>query len=182
MLHGCWLENPSLGIDQRNSEPIDEKAGPQFFGRDHASGAQTLDMCHPLPIEYACRRDPRSSSDPTRYENLGWSGTACPPFQKKRGNRRSFLREIAFGRVPPSLPVPIPRIGKIALDAMQPGMYPCAFLARILLGDVVSGLPFPAQPVPHGPEQRDGNCRRIAGLHVVKKVATSAFMTWSLRN
>ena len=50
--------------------------------------------------------------------NLGRSGTPSPPAQKKRGNRRSFLAEIAFGRVPPSLPVPIPGIGKIALDAM----------------------------------------------------------------
>jgi len=50
--------------------------------------------------------------------NLGRSGIPSPPAQKKRGNSRSFLAEIAFGRVPPSLPVPIPGIGKIALDAM----------------------------------------------------------------
>jgi hypothetical protein len=70
--------------------------------------------------------------------------------QKKHGNRLSFLAEIAFGRVPPRLPIPIAGIGKIALDAMQPSMDPCTFGARIVLSDVVSGVPFPAEPVPHG--------------------------------
>jgi hypothetical protein len=89
--------------------------------------------------------------------------------QKKCGNRLSFFAEIAFGHIPPSLPVPVTGIAKIALDAMQPAMNPCAFGARILLGDVASGVPFPTQPVPHGPEQGDGSRRRGAGLHAVKK-------------
>jgi hypothetical protein len=38
-----------------------------------------------------------------------------------------------------------------------------------LLGDVLSGLPFPAQPVPDDPEQGEGNCWGIPSLHVVKK-------------
>jgi hypothetical protein len=73
-------------------------------------------------------------------------------FEKKRRNRLSFLAWIAFGHVPLSPPIPVTGIGDIALDAMQPGMDPCAFGTRIILGDVVSGLPFPAQSVPHGPE------------------------------
>jgi hypothetical protein len=89
--------------------------------------------------------------------------------QKKCSNRLSFFAEIAFEHIPPSLPVPVTSIAKIALDAMQPGMNPCAFGTRILLGDVVSGIPFPAQPVPHGPEQGDISRWRVAGLHAVKK-------------
>ena len=90
-------------------------------------------------------------------------------FEKKRRNRLSFLARIAFGRVPLSPPIPVTGIGDIALDAMQPGMDPCAFGTRIILGDVVSGLPIPAQSVPHGPEQWDGNRRWVAGLQSVKK-------------
>jgi hypothetical protein len=65
-------------------------------------------------------------------------------FEKKRRNRLSFLAWIAFGRVPMSPPIPVTGIGDIALDAMQPGVDPCAFGTRIILGDVVSGLPFAA--------------------------------------
>src|SRR5690349_13274473 len=91
-------------------------------------------------------------------------GQACPAraylggplvrstFEKKRRNRLSFLAGIAFGRVPVSPPIPVPGIGGIALDAMQPGMDPRAFGTRIVLGDLVSGLPFPAQSEPYGPE------------------------------
>jgi hypothetical protein len=43
-----------------------------------------------------------------------------------------------------SPPIPVTGIGDIALDAMQPGVDPCAFGTRIILGDVVSGLPFAA--------------------------------------
>jgi hypothetical protein len=96
-------------------------------------------------------------------------------FRKKRGNGPSFLAEIAFGRVPLSAPIPAVGIGKIALHAMQPRMDPCAFGARIVLGNLVSGLPFPVQSVPHGPEQWGGNRRRVPGL-VSRKAATSAFM------
>jgi hypothetical protein len=72
--------------------------------------------------------------------------------QKKCGDGLSLLAEITFGYVPLSPPIPIAGIGKIALDAMQPGMNPCTFRARIVLGDLVSGLPFPVQPVPHRAE------------------------------
>lgn len=90
-------------------------------------------------------------------------------FEKKRRNRLSFLAWIAFGRVSMSLPIPVTGIGDIALDAMQPGMDPCAFGTRIILGDVVSGLPIPAQSVPDGPEQWDGRRWRGPGLQAVKK-------------
>src|SRR5215468_12489616 len=80
-------------------------------------------------------------------------------FEKKRRNRLSFLTWIAFGRVPLSPPIPVTGIGDITLDAMQPSMDPCAFGTRIILGEVVSGVPFPAQSVPHGPEQWDGRRR-----------------------
>src|SRR5262249_44527321 len=73
-------------------------------------------------------------------------------FEKKHRNRLSFLAGIAFGRVPVSPPIPVPGIGDIALDAMQPGMGPRPFGTRIVLGDLVSGLQFPAQSVPYGPE------------------------------
>src|SRR5258707_15191653 len=58
---------------------------------------------------------------------------------------------------------------RFSLGSMQPGMDPCAFGTRIILGDVVSGLPIPAQSVPHGPEQWDGRRRRGTGLQTVKK-------------
>ena len=58
---------------------------------------------------------------------------------------------------------------KIALHAVQPGMDPCAFSARVVLGDLVSRLPFPVQSVPHGPDQGDGTCRRFTALETVKK-------------
>jgi hypothetical protein len=70
----------------------------------------------------------------------------------KCGNGLSFLAEIAFGHVPLSAPIPVAGVVQIALDAMQPGVNPCAFGARIVLGDLVSCLSFPVQPVPHGPE------------------------------
>jgi hypothetical protein len=96
----------------------------------------------------------RYDGDNSCPASCSWSS---PPlvrsaFEKKRRNRPSFLAWIAFGRVPLSPPIPVTGIGDIALDAMQPGMDPCAFGARIILGDVVSGLPFPAQSVPHSPE------------------------------
>jgi hypothetical protein len=72
--------------------------------------------------------------------------------QKKRCNGLPFLAEITFGDVPPSLPIPVAGIGRIALDAMQPSMDPRTLSARIVLGDLMSGLPFPAQSVPHGSE------------------------------
>jgi hypothetical protein len=72
--------------------------------------------------------------------------------QKKRCNGLRFLAEITFGHVSLSLPIPVARIGQIALDAMQPSMDPRTFDARIVLGDFMSGLPFPAQSVPHGSE------------------------------
>ena len=64
----------------------------------------------------------------------------------------SFLDEIAFGHLPLSAPIPVAGVVQIALDAMQIGVDPCAFGARIVLGDLVSGLPFPVHSVPHGPE------------------------------
>jgi hypothetical protein len=70
----------------------------------------------------------------------------------ERRNRLPFLTGIPFGRVPLSPPIPVTGIGDIALDAMQPRMDPCAFGTHIVLGDLVSGLPFPAQFVPRGPE------------------------------
>jgi hypothetical protein len=72
--------------------------------------------------------------------------------QKKRCNRLPFLAKITFGHVPLSLPIPIAGIGQIALDAMQPSMDPRTFKARIVLGDLMSGLPFSPQSVPHGSE------------------------------
>ena len=73
-------------------------------------------------------------------------------FQKKRGNGLSFLVEIAFGDIPPGLPIPVAGVGEIALDAMQPSVDPRTSRARIVLGDLMSGFPFAAQSVPYGPE------------------------------
>src|SRR5258707_13719245 len=58
---------------------------------------------------------------------------------------------------------------RFSLGSMQAGMDPCAFGTRIILGDVVSGLPIPAQSVPHAPEQWNGRRRRGTGLQTVKK-------------
>jgi hypothetical protein len=97
----------------------------------------------------------------TRYNGDHSCQASCsrggPPlvrsvFEKERSNGPSFLTGISVGNVPLSPPIPVTGIGDIALDAMQPCMDPCAFGTRIVLGDLVSGLPFPAQSVPHGPE------------------------------
>jgi len=100
------------------------------------------------------RRGARYNGDNSCQASCSRGGPplARSAFEKKRRNRLSFLAWIAFGRVPLSPPIPVTGISGIALDPMQPGMDPCAFGTRIILGDVVSGLPIPAQSVPHGPE------------------------------
>src|SRR5215475_13226515 len=114
--------------------------------------------------------------------SLGRLALVRSAFEKKSRNRLSFLAWIAFGRVPMSPPIPVTGIGDIALDAMQPGMDPCAFGTRIILGDVVSGLPLPAQSVPHGPKQWDGRRRRGTGLQTVKKGSDLRIHEYHRRN
>jgi hypothetical protein len=46
MLHGCWFEDTALGVDQRNSLAIDEKAGAQFFPGDDTTCVHTFDVLY----------------------------------------------------------------------------------------------------------------------------------------
>jgi hypothetical protein len=64
-------------------------------------------------------------------------------------------RFAAFGL--PRAPVPVSRVRKVSLFAMQIRVYPCSRRTLYVLRDFVSGVPVTLGVVPQGPQAR-GQC------------------------